>query len=90
VRSALRALDEYLHPLMGGEDGTGWPFGGTLRYESLVRHLTKLKDVTAVPTLNIIADGFRFLACQDFIPEANTLLWPEVHQVVIQERGETQ
>lgn len=88
VRNALRALAEYLHPLTGGEDGTGWPFGGTLRYESLVRRLTKLKDVTAVPTLNIIADGFRFLACQDFIPEANTLLWPEVHQVVVQESGE--
>lgn len=89
VRRALKALDQYLHPLTGGADGTGWPFGGALRYQPLLRHLTKVEGVSAVPILNIIADGFRFLACQDFVPEANALLWPEVHQVVVQEREES-
>jgi hypothetical protein len=47
--------------------------------------LTSVAGISAVPTLNIIADGSRFLACQDFIPEAHALLWPEVHQIVVQE-----
>ncbi len=86
VRDAIRALDEYLHPLTGGEDGAGWPFGGVLRYQALVRRLTLVAGISAVPTLNIIADDSRFLACQDFIPEAHALLWPEVHQIIVQER----
>ena len=89
VRDALRAVDVYLHPLSGGDAGTGWAFGGPLLYQSLVRRLTDVAGVSAVPTLNIIADGSRFLACQDFVPEAHALLWPEVHQIVIQERKGT-
>ena len=88
VRDSLEALNDYLHPFKGGSDKSGWPFGGTLRYQSLIRLLTNLPDVTAVPTLNIIADGARFLACEDFIPEANALLWPEVHQIVVRQRKE--
>jgi predicted phage baseplate assembly protein len=89
VRDTLRALDEYLHPLTGGDDGSGWPFGGPLHYQALVRRLTGVEGVSAVTTLNIIADGTRFLACHDFIPEAHALLWSEVHQVIIERRKET-
>jgi hypothetical protein len=89
VRRAIKALDDFLDPLTGGPDRNGWPFGGALRYQSLLRRLTDVDGVSAVPTLSIIADGFRFLACQDFVPEANALLWPEVHQVVVQERKES-
>jgi hypothetical protein len=88
VRRALRALDAYLHPLTGGEDGAGWPFGGRLRYQALLRRLTNVEGVSAVPMLNIIADGFRFLACEDFVPEANALLWPELHRIVVQQQEE--
>jgi predicted phage baseplate assembly protein len=88
VRDSLKALNDFLHPLKGGQDGSGWPFGGTVGYQALVRRLTNVSGVAAVPTLNIIADGSRFLACQDFIPEANALLWPELHQIVIQDRKE--
>jgi len=88
IRDSLEALNDYLHPIKGGSDKLGWPFGGTLRYQSLIRLLTNLPDVTAVPTLNIIADGARFLACEDFVPDANALLWPEVHQIVVRQRKE--
>ena len=88
VRDAVKALSDYLHPLKGGSDGAGWPFGGTLHYQSLVRRLTNINDITSVPTLNIIADGSRFLRCTDFVPDANALFWPEIHQVVVQARKE--
>jgi predicted phage baseplate assembly protein len=88
VRDSLRALDEFLHPLRGGGDGSGWPFGGTLQYQALIRCLTNVSGVGAVPTLNVIADGSRSLACKDFYPEPYALLWPEIHQIVIQDRKE--
>jgi len=85
VRRSTKALDEFLHPLTGGAQRTGWPFGGTLYYQALLRRLTSVEGVSAVPILNIIADGFRYLGCQDFVPQANALLWPDVHQVIVQE-----
>lgn len=88
VRKVSQTLDEYLHPLRGGEDKTGWPFGGALRYQGLVHRLTGIAGVSAVRNINIIADGVRFLACQDFVPAANALLWPDIHQVVAHEREE--
>jgi hypothetical protein len=33
----LAALRRYLDPLVGGDDGTGWPFGGPLRPSALLR-----------------------------------------------------
>lgn len=88
VRRALRTLDAYLHPLTGGEDGAGWPFGGRLRYQALLRRLTNVDGVSAVPMLNIIADGFRFPACEDFAPDAHALLWPDLHRIVVQQQEE--
>ncbi len=85
VRRSTQAIDQFLHPLTGGAERTGWPFGGTLYYQALLRRLTSVEGVGAVPLLNIIADGFRYPACQDFVPRANALLWPDVHQIIIQE-----
>src|SRR5207253_6776593 len=31
VREVLKALNTYFHPLTGGDDGNGWPFGGAIR-----------------------------------------------------------
>lgn len=87
VRQTQQSLNAYLHPLTGGDDGTGWPFGGALRYLALVRRLTSEIDIVAVSSLNIIADGIRILACSDFTPEPYSLLWPDVHQIVIEEEG---
>ncbi|MGW5720011.1 baseplate J/gp47 family protein [Amycolatopsis sp. NPDC003865] len=46
------ALRRFLDPLAGGDDGTGWPFGGALRPSALLRAaqqaLGDLADVTAV------------------------------------------
>ncbi|HKX30763.1 MAG TPA: putative baseplate assembly protein [Blastocatellia bacterium] len=84
VRLALKSLNDYLHPLTGGEEGTGWPFGGVLRQQALIRRLTSVDGLSAVSTLNIIADEVRILACRDFVPEVNSLLWSEVHQIVVQ------
>ena len=86
VREALLAVDEFLHPLRGGETRQGWPFGGVLRYQALVRRLlAEVPGLAAVSSLNLQVDGMLRGVCQDFVPEANALLWGRGHQFTIEQ-----
>jgi hypothetical protein len=40
--AALNALNTYFHPLVGGDDGTGWPFGGTIYFSRVFQILLNL------------------------------------------------
>jgi hypothetical protein len=83
VRRLTAALDRYLHPLSGGDDGEGWPFGGALRYSPLLRHLvTGVEGVRAITRLSLVIDGARVAACTDFEPRRHALFWPTPHEVV--------
>ena len=79
LRTAGAALDGYLHPLTGGEAGTGWPFGWPLQHVELVRRLLQVPGVRAVSQLNVVLDGVRYPPCTDVPIPANTLLWPASH-----------
>jgi len=55
VDSALR---QYLDPLVGGDDGTGWPFGEPLRPSALLRAAQQaLGDLADVAGVAIALDG---------------------------------
>jgi len=82
VTRLLEDLDGYLHPLKGGDEGTGWPFGGALRYDALVRRLLQDKEVVAVPRLSMVVDGRRVPLCQDREIGEHDLLWPEEHLIL--------
>ncbi len=48
---ALRALYQYLHPLLGGRDGHGWPFGRPVQaggIYSVLQHLPGVEQVEEV------------------------------------------
>ena len=47
--AVLTALITYLHPITGGSDGNGWPFGATLLYTPLLLFLLGVPDVVAIP-----------------------------------------
>ena len=52
------ALRGYLDPLTGGDDGTGWPFGGALRPSALLRTAQQaLGDLAVVAGVAIGTDG---------------------------------
>jgi predicted phage baseplate assembly protein len=52
------ALRGYLDPLTGGDDGTGWPFGGPLRPSALLRTAQEaLGDLADVAGVAIALDG---------------------------------
>jgi hypothetical protein len=87
VRAVARALDEYLHPLRGGADGAGWPFGGEIRYDGLVRTVMAAQvsgrpAVGSVRTLDYRVDGRAVVGCSNFSIEPQCLLRAIAHQVV--------
>ena len=83
VRRVTELLDQYLHPLVGGDDGQGWPFGGTLSYFTLQRRLASVTGVSAVSPVNLVVDGLRIQACSDYHIADDSLFWPEGHQVIV-------
>jgi hypothetical protein len=82
-----RALDDYLHPLRGGADGQGWPFGGEIRYDGLVRTVMQAAIngrpvVRSVRTLDYRVDGRAVVGCSNFAIEPHALLRATGFQVV--------
>jgi hypothetical protein len=74
VKQALEiALARYFHPLKGGDDGEGWPFGGALRYSKIVQRAFA-DGVDTVPLLRLTLDGEEKPECRDVPLEANALL----------------
>jgi predicted phage baseplate assembly protein len=88
VVAVAAAIDSYLHPLTGGDDGEGWPFGGTLRYATVLLRLLGLAGVSAISHLNFVVDGLRIAGCTDVPIGEDELFWPEGHQVVVLETRE--
>ena len=70
------AITTYLDPVLGGENGAGWPFGGAVRTTPLTRRLLAVDGVLAVSGLSLIADGLRLSPCTDQQIPANALVWP--------------
>ncbi|MGI9303099.1 MAG: putative baseplate assembly protein, partial [Gammaproteobacteria bacterium] len=86
LRGTLREIDSYLDPLVGGDDSQGWPFGGPIKYASLVRRLiARVPELIAVSALNLTVDGETLPACSDFAARPNSLLWPLPHELRLAE-----
>jgi predicted phage baseplate assembly protein len=80
--AVLTEADRFLHPLEGGEDGDGWPFGETLEHEALLRRLLAVKGVAAIPRLSLVVDGRRVAPCSDRDIGRHDLLWPVAHLIL--------
>lgn len=66
VRLAVEtALAAYLHPLTGGDDGGGWPFGGAIRYSKLVQRVFGVPGADSVPQLVLTVDDDERPECRD-------------------------
>jgi predicted phage baseplate assembly protein len=63
------ALTDYFHPLHGGDDGQGWPFGGALRYSKIVQRVFAARGVDSVPQLSLVVDEEPRPPCTDVLLE---------------------
>ena len=51
--------------MRGGDTGTGWPFGGALRYSRIVQRVFGVDGVESVPRLVLTVDGVERPECRD-------------------------
>lgn len=81
VTGAVEGLEAYFHPLTGGSDGQGWPFGGDVYY-SRVASLLLAPGVRRLGEVRITLGRDAYPPCADAPVPAGALLRSGVHQVV--------
>ncbi|HEY3284053.1 MAG TPA: putative baseplate assembly protein [Armatimonadota bacterium] len=77
------ALLNYFHPLRGGEDGQGWPFGGTIFYSRVYQQVFSVPGVQSITSLVVLLDGRESPACTDVPIRPGALLYSTQHSVQV-------
>ncbi len=87
-QEALRALYEHFHPITGGPDGTGWPFGRPVNVGEVFSVLQALKGVEIVEDARLFgADpvtGQRGQQTPRLELEPHALVFSYEHQVMVE------
>ena len=88
LRSRLIArLDEFLHPLHGGQDGDGWPFGRDVYRSEILQQLDETPGVDYVLDLELVADGGE-PQCGNVCLTPLQLVCAGAHQIEVEPRQE--
>ena len=82
-RGIEAALSRFLHPLTGGEDGQGWPFGGTIFYSDVYRVLLQVPGVLRLRDNQLVIwlDDERQTFCRDVEIGQGELVWNDGHDI---------
>jgi predicted phage baseplate assembly protein len=83
-----RSLLDYLHPLRGGEDGQGWPFGGTIYYSKVYQRVLGDRGVGSITSLIVTVDGEDQPPCLDVPLAPHALAFSVAHRVSVRYRTE--
>lgn len=77
-KSVAESLVDWLHPLHGGDDGDGWPFGGTIYASSLYRLALEVPGVARIKDNQLLVelDGDRQTFCRDVDINPGELIEP--------------
>jgi predicted phage baseplate assembly protein len=88
-RTATDVLYAYLHPITGGMDGTGWPFGRPVHMGEIYALLQRLPGTELVEDVRLFAanpiTGERGQAAQRVEVAPNALVFSYQHQVRVEE-----
>jgi predicted phage baseplate assembly protein len=84
-RELTARLSTWLHPLHGGDDGTGWPFGGEIYYSSLSRVVLDVPGVLRIRDnqLLVTLDGLPQPLCRDLPIGSGALIAAEEPDIVV-------
>lgn len=89
VKPAIEnTLLDYFHPLRGGEDGQGWPFGGTIFFSLAYQRVFTVVGVQSIVRLMIVLDGEEAPDCKDVPIREGALVFSVQHDVQVRYRFE--
>jgi hypothetical protein len=84
VKEAVHeALITYFHPLRGGDDGLGWPFGGDVFFSRVYQRMHDVPGVERIERVVIALDGENAEECKDVPVPAGALLFSTSHDIEI-------
>jgi hypothetical protein len=90
--AAIQALYDYLHPISGGREGTGWPFGRPVMIGEIFALLQAIPGAEIVEDIRLFAanpiNGDRGPAAQRVDVAPHALVFSYEHQVRVE--GSTQ
>jgi hypothetical protein len=75
------SLLNYFHPLKGGEDNQGWPFGGRIYFSKVYQRIFAVNGVSRIESLVIKVDGEEAPECKDVPIPAGVLVYSKQHTV---------
>lgn len=83
--AAIRALDAFLHPLTGGVERSGWPFGRPVYRSEVFEVLDNVAEIDCVDIVILRASGARFRidAEGNVAIDPHALVFPEPHEIEI-------
>lgn len=76
-----QALLAYFHPLTGGDDGTGWPFGRTIFYSPVYQRVLQVDGVSRIDSLVLRVNGREQQECTNVPIASEALVYSTSHQV---------
>lgn len=84
---AERALYEYLHPITGGPDGSGWPFGRPVTIGEIYSVLQRVPGAEVVETVNLFGANAETGGSREATPrleiKPNVLVFSVGHAVTV-------
>lgn len=86
VKTAVeQALTTFFDPLNGGNDGTGWPFGGTIFYSDLYRVILQVTGVLRLLDNQLVVwlDNQRQTFCRDVPINSGELVYSLEHNISV-------
>jgi hypothetical protein len=85
--TVVAALTRFLHPLQGGVDGTGWPFGRLPHLSDLYAVMAAVPGVDHVRTMTVDVVPDPATLSADHLNR--TLAWSGLHEVTLAARSES-
>jgi predicted phage baseplate assembly protein len=82
--AVILALQTFFHALVGGSDGQGWPFGGTIFFSQVFQQVLAVPGVSRVEQLLLSLDDGTPVDCQDLPLRPGELLFSGSHTVLAQ------
>ena len=79
----VSSLVDFFHPLRGGDDGKGWPFGGTIHYSRVYQRVFGVAGVASIARLVIVLDGEEQAECTDVPIQQHGLLFSTGHVISV-------
>jgi hypothetical protein len=78
----LDKLNNFLHPLTGGPDGTGWPFGRDVYHAEILQILASTPGVDHVRSAALIPEGCK-ASCGNISLNPSWLVTPGAHEIQV-------